>query len=135
MTSLVDSVMHGGGLEGASEKQVRAVLRKLEGLAVVVPHRALPTAYFQVATGEPCILFYRNDGGGNSTAPFTVAHLSVKRSLTAMREAMAAHAVITAAAGPQRARWEAARDLYLRQQLEADAVAQGGARPLAEGTL
>lgn len=124
--------MSGGGLEGASEKQVRAILAKLDLLAVVVEHRTLPSAMFGTSEhGEPFIVFLRDAGGANSTAPFSHAHLSPRRSMTAVREAMAAHAAVTR----DDARYGLARDAYLRQRFEDELVADGGAPALAGGTL
>lgn len=133
--TLAEEVFTGGGLEGASEKQVRAILEKLQTLAVVVQHRTLPTADFLACDVGPAIVLLRNDGGSNTTTDFTDQHLSSSRSMTAVREAMAAHAAITSAISAQKDRYDAARELFLRQRIEADSVAQGGAQALAGGTL
>lgn len=81
---------------------------------VAVDARSLPAAYFQSATGEPCVLFCRGNGGENGKASFTAACLSAKRSIKFVREAMAAHTVITSATGPRKDRYDASTELFLR---------------------
>lgn len=136
MTSpLAELVFSGGGLEGASEKQVRAILAKLEQFATVVEHRTLPEAVFGVTDSEPHVVFYRRDGGGNSTSSFVRDHLSPSRAMRAVREAMAVHAALSSDDAYISAAYASAREQFLRNELEADSVAAGGSRNLAEGAL
>ncbi|MFS0717114.1 hypothetical protein ABC337_13885 [Arthrobacter sp. 1P04PC] len=134
--SLVEDIMRGGGLAGASEKQVRAILAKLESLAVVVEQKSLPQAAFDVTEGRVPVVWFQRDGSGHETVlPFGREHVSKKRTLTAVRRAMAIHTAVTADHPYLRRGYDDARDAYLRQQLEDDLVAEGAARSLAGGAL
>lgn len=127
--------MSGGGLEGASPRQVKAILTKLEKLAVVVEHGTLPTAVFGVAENEPFVAFWNSSGAMNTTADFSHDHLSDRRALRAVREAMAVHAAIKSD-NPYRAdEYAKAREQYLRNRLEDKSVAAGGSQALADGAL
>ncbi|MDQ0768208.1 hypothetical protein QF031_000957 [Pseudarthrobacter defluvii] len=75
-SELAELVLSGGGLKGASAKQVRAILEKLQTLAVVIEHRSLPSAQFSDATDEPCVFYFRAEGRENSAALFFESHLS-----------------------------------------------------------
>ncbi|MET3718351.1 hypothetical protein [Arthrobacter sp. UYEF21] len=135
MIALVDALMRGGGLEGASPKQIRAVLDKLSLIAVVVPHGSLPEARFGVAEGQAYVALLNVDGAMNSTKPFEHHYVSPSRAMRAVKEAMAVHAAITTEVPHRRAAYDKAREQYLRHQLEATSVAAGGAQALAVGAL
>lgn len=135
MTQLIEWIMDGGGLEGASPKQVKAILAKLETMATVVEHRSLPQAVFGVVDGEPYVAFWNVTGAMNTTAHFAHDHLSPARAKRAVREAMAVHAAVSST-DPHRADgYSAAREAYVRRLLEVRSVAAGGAQVLAEGAL
>lgn len=127
--------MRGGGLEGASPKQVRAMVDKLALIAAVVPHGSLPEAHFGVTDAQPYVAFLAAEGGLNSTAPFDRQHLSAQRAMRSVREAMAVHAAVTSQLPHRQAAYAAARGQYLRNRVEAESIAAGGAKALAEGAL
>lgn len=136
MTTLVELLMAGGGLEGASPKQIRAILAKLETLAVVVENRSLPRVVFGLTDdGDPVVAFRYAMRPPTAASHFAHEHLSEHRAMRAVREAMAVHAAITSTDTYSAAAYDSARDVYLRQHLEAKSVAEGGARSLAEGVL
>ncbi|SDT41744.1 hypothetical protein SAMN04489743_2823 [Pseudarthrobacter equi] len=135
MNSLVELLMHGGGLEGASQKQIRAVLEKLGTIAVVVPHASLPQAHFGVNDGEPYLILLSADGGPNTSVPFAREHLSAGRSMRAVKESMSVHAAITSEVPIHQDSYGKAREQFLRNRIEADSIAAGGAPALAEGAL
>jgi hypothetical protein len=135
VNTLVELLMHGGGLEGASAKQIRAVLEKLGTVAVVVPHGSLPQAHFGVADDEPYVVLLSAEGGPNTSAPFEREHLSAGRSMRRVRESMAVHAAITSNDSHKADAYNGAREQYLRNRVEAQSVADGGAQSLAEGAL
>jgi len=134
--TLVSDIIFAGGLEGASEKQVRAILANLEQLAVVVEKKSLPKAAFAVTEARIPVVWFPRDGSGHETVmPFGKEHASKKRTMTAVRRAMAIHAAATAKHPLHRHGYEDARELFLRQHLESESVAQGGAGALAVGAL
>lgn len=135
LNSLVDALMRGGGLEGTSPKQVRAVLDKLGLIAVVVPYANLPEARFGIADGEPFVALMNVDAGMNTTQPFQQHHVSPSRAMRVVREAMAVHGAVTTEVPYRADSYAAARDQFLRNRLEARSVAAGGSRALAEGAL
>lgn len=135
MIALVDALMRGGGLEGASPKQIRAVLDRLSLIAVVVPHGILPEARFGVSDGQPFVALMNVDRGMNSTREFEQSFVSPSRAMRAVKEAMAIQAAVTTEVSYRRASYDQAREQYLRQRLEAKSVAAGGAQSLAEGAL
>ncbi len=135
MIALIELLMSGGGLEGASPRQIRAVLDKLLNIAIVVPYGNLPEARFGMAAGEPFVALLNVAAGMNTTKPFEHRHVSPSRAMRAVREAMAEHGAITTEVPYRRASYDAARDVYLRNRLEAKSVEAGGAQRLAEGAL
>lgn len=135
MNTIVELLMAGGGLAGASPRQIRAVLDKLSTIAVVVPHGSLPQAHFGVTDSQPYVAFLAAEGGPNSTAPFAREQLSASRAMRVVREAMAVHASLTSDVPHHRAAYSAARQQYLRNRVEAESVSTGGAQALATGAL
>lgn len=135
MTQLVEWLVAGGGLEGASPKQVKAILAKLETMAVVIEHRSLPQAVFGVVDGEPYVAYWNATGAMNTTAAFARDHLSPARAKRAVREAMAIHAAVSSTDPLRADGYNTAREAYVRRLLEAKSVDDGGAPSLAEGAL
>ncbi|MET4144439.1 hypothetical protein [Arthrobacter sp. UYCo732] len=135
MNTLIELLMSGGGLEGASPKQIRAVLDKLDNVAIVVPYAQLPEVRFGVTDDQPFVALLSPNGGANTTKPFEHAFVSPSRAMRAVREAMAIHGAVTTEVSYRRDSYGKARELFLRNRLEAKSVAAGGAQALAEGAL
>lgn len=136
MTTLIEWLQDGGGLEGASPRQVKAILDNLQTMATIVEHRTLPQAQFAITTdGNPVVAYHYPMTLTATAAPFAHEHLSPARAMRAVREATAVHAAVTSAVPDRAASYAAARELYVRRLLEVGLVAEGGSQALAGGVL
>lgn len=132
--ALTDDVYRALGYSVRRE-HVAAVLQELERHAAVVDRRKIPDAYFTEVDGEPMVAIIPPGGGPHKKISFGAQHLSAKRAMGALREAMAILVAIRTPNPYFQKQHLHARETFLRHRLEENHIQQGGALGLADGVL